>query len=162
MALETLFATSTVPAHETPVGAQGEKASISCSATGMDSASTSAQSDENSATVQNDAVNSCNSVGSDGSDNIHSVEVLTILRWKLHEPIMVDSELAGTTRIIMTIESWKGMPLNHGAIGLHLLELHQDSVTMYRDGMFFAARYSQNFNNTPLCRMLTFTLLLFL
>ncbi|KAF9139938.1 hypothetical protein BGX30_007262 [Mortierella sp. GBA39] len=134
LTLETLFATPTVLGHDSSVIAQGEEASNGCSATGMSGESTAAQSDDNSATVQTGAGDSHNAVGGDGSDNLHSVEVLTILRWKLHNPITVDSELAGTIRVIMTIESWKGVPLDPGVIGLHFLELHHDSITVYRDG----------------------------
>lgn len=40
----------------------------------------------------------------------------------------------------MTIETWKGVSLNPGVIRLHFMELHQDSFTVYRDGMFIRLR----------------------
>ncbi|KAG9071781.1 hypothetical protein KI688_005997 [Linnemannia hyalina] len=47
--------------------------------------------------------------------------------------IAIESGAKGAISVILTIETWKGVSLNPGAIGLHFLELHQDSLTMYRD-----------------------------
>lgn len=60
----------------------------------------------------------------------------TILRWRLNEQIAIESGAGGTIKIIMTIETWKGVSLNPGAIRLHFLELHQATLTLYEDGMY--------------------------
>jgi hypothetical protein len=63
------------------------------------------------------------------------VDPPTILRWKLHEKIAVKSGAGGTIKVIMSIEVWKGISLDPGVIGLHFLELYQDSYKSYQDGM---------------------------
>ncbi|KAF9284217.1 hypothetical protein BGZ88_010091 [Linnemannia elongata] len=57
----------------------------------------------------------------------------SVLRWKLYERIATDSGAGGAIKIIMTIETWKDVSLNPGAIRLHFLELQQDSLMVYRD-----------------------------
>ncbi|KAG0062050.1 hypothetical protein BGZ89_010966 [Linnemannia elongata] len=57
----------------------------------------------------------------------------SVLRWKLYERIATDPGAGGAIKIIMTIETWKDVSLNPGAIRLHFLELQQDSLMMYRD-----------------------------
>ncbi|KAF9549884.1 hypothetical protein EC957_002455 [Mortierella hygrophila] len=56
-----------------------------------------------------------------------------VLRWRLYEQIEIESGAGGAIRVILTIETWKGVSLSPGSIGLHFLELHQDSLTVYRD-----------------------------
>ncbi|KAF9148437.1 hypothetical protein BG015_009836 [Linnemannia schmuckeri] len=54
-----------------------------------------------------------------------------ILRWKMYEQIKVESEAQGTIRISMTIETWKGVSSDLGAIGLHFMELHRTSKEVF-------------------------------
>lgn len=70
-----------------------------------------------------------------------SVDVTSILRWRLRECITFKADDGGMIRVTMAIETWKGISSNPGAIGLHFLELHHDSHKIYGNGMFiFTAR----------------------
>ncbi|KAK3848222.1 MAG: hypothetical protein J3R72DRAFT_518904 [Linnemannia gamsii] len=78
-------------------------------------------------------------VDGDTSSNHITVATKSILRWKLHESIAVAAESDsgssnGTIKIIMTVETWKGVSSTPGAIALHSLELHQGSGKPYKEG----------------------------
>ncbi|KAF9149290.1 hypothetical protein BG015_008917 [Linnemannia schmuckeri] len=92
-----------------------------------------AQTDEGeSTTAEEGNVESDVTAGKSNKDNTDPDSPPTILRWKLHEKVSVKSATGGTIKIIMTIETWKGISLNPGAIGLHFLELFQDSFKSYQ------------------------------
>lgn len=123
--LETLFATST---------AQGD--AISAAVQGDGGESTPVLEVDNSSLAQEGGENADASIRGDVSDHINPIEMPTTLRWKLHEHITLESGAVGEIMVIMTIETWKGVIQDPGAIGLHFMELHQDSLNVHRDGMF--------------------------
>ncbi|KAG0295180.1 hypothetical protein BGZ96_012376 [Linnemannia gamsii] len=89
---------------------------------------------ENESTVADgDGGYSDATAGDSDSVDIDPVDPPAILRWKLHEKVFVKSRPGGTIRVVMTIESWKGVSQNPGAIGLHFLELYKDSLKSYEN-----------------------------
>lgn len=102
-----------------------------------DTNSTTDQEDEvASSAVEEGSMESYATTGDNEENNIDPVDCPTILRWSLHEKVALKSGAGGTIKVIMTIEVWKGVALDPGAIGLHFLELYQDSSKSYQDGMY--------------------------
>ncbi|KAK3848216.1 MAG: hypothetical protein J3R72DRAFT_518902 [Linnemannia gamsii] len=62
-----------------------------------------------------------------------------LLRLRLHDKIVVmpstndSASSAEAMRVLMTIETWKGVSSNPGGIGLYFLELHSNSSKVYRN-----------------------------
>ncbi|KAG0373931.1 hypothetical protein BGX24_011054, partial [Mortierella sp. AD032] len=78
------------------------------------------------------------SIDRDTSSNHTTVSTKSFLRWKLHERIAVVAESDSgssnrTIKVIMTVETWKGVSPTPGAIALHVLELHQGSCQSYKE-----------------------------
>ncbi|KAG0295181.1 hypothetical protein BGZ96_012377 [Linnemannia gamsii] len=69
----------------------------------------------------------------ENSHSDFSMDTRIILRWKLYEHIAVKLGAGGMIKVAMSIEVWKGVSTEPGTIGLHFLELHQDSFEVYRD-----------------------------
>ncbi|KAG0073517.1 hypothetical protein BGZ90_011520 [Linnemannia elongata] len=147
-ALKTLFATA-VPRDDDSAIVQNEEEEeeeeedepttvleegSSTAAIENDTNSTTDQEDEGaSSAVKEGSMESYATTGDNEENNIDPVNCLTILRWSLHEKIALKSGAGGTIKVIMTIEVWKGVALDPGAIGLHFLELYQDSSKSYKD-----------------------------
>ncbi|KAG0063897.1 hypothetical protein BGZ89_009540 [Linnemannia elongata] len=102
-----------------------------------DTNSTTDQEDEvASSVVEEGSMESYATTGDNEENNIDPVDCPTILRWNLHEKVALKSGAGGTIKVIMTIEVWKGVALDPGAIGLHFLELYQDSSKSYKNGQY--------------------------
>ncbi|KAG0258405.1 hypothetical protein BGZ95_004985, partial [Linnemannia exigua] len=76
------------------------------------------------------------------SRNHTTVDTNNLLRWKLHESIVVpaksdDDSSNRTVKVIMIVETWKCVSSTPGAFELHVLELHQDSSKVYGEDPTF-------------------------
>ncbi|KAG0372019.1 hypothetical protein BGX24_000852 [Mortierella sp. AD032] len=74
-----------------------------------------------------------------GLSGSNSSVINQLLRLRLHDKIVVvpstndSASSAEAMRVLMTIETWKGVSSNPGGIGLHFLELHSNSSKVYRN-----------------------------
>ncbi|KAG0249662.1 hypothetical protein BGZ95_007461, partial [Linnemannia exigua] len=123
---------------------------IELSTTAADADHSTTVSDECSATDPDgeelaatlNADDSASIVVGDTSNNHTTVDTKSFLRWKLHESIAVtassdNGSSNGPIKVIMTVETWKGVSSAPGAFVLHVLELHQDSSTLYEEDPSF-------------------------